>query len=161
MTRRTDSIALVVSEQEQRSVATPFIGRMFTDPYFGRVVGGLLDVLRPAGVQMMLMLVDDEVSRGQLLSIQNGGTKGYAGYKVADSVNTHEGWGMGSYCYYNVDPTIRQDHGFQAPVKPGVRFHGLLVVSLSGNGQYEHVINNTGSPTSGTSTVPSVVANFP
>ncbi|MEJ8639240.1 LacI family DNA-binding transcriptional regulator [Streptomyces sp. NPDC006475] len=68
VTRRTDSIALVVSEQEQRSVATPFIGRMFTDPYFGRVVGGLLDVLRPAGVQMMLMLVDDEVSRGQLLS---------------------------------------------------------------------------------------------
>ncbi|WP_433573251.1 discoidin domain-containing protein [Streptomyces sp. CA-251247] len=94
-------------------------------------------------------------------AIQNGGTKGYAAYKVADSVNTHEGWGMGSYCYYNVDPTIRQDHGFQAPVKPGVRFHGLLVVSLSGNGQYEHVINNTGSPTSGTSTVPSVVANFP
>lgn len=35
VTRRTDSIALVVSEQEQRSVATPFIGRMFTDPTSG------------------------------------------------------------------------------------------------------------------------------
>ncbi len=94
-------------------------------------------------------------------AVQNGTTKGYAAYKVADSVTTHEGWGMGSYCYYNVDPSIRQDHGFQAPVKPGVRFHDLLVVSLSGMGQYEHVINNTGSPTSGTTTVPSVVANFP
>ncbi|MGW7318900.1 discoidin domain-containing protein [Streptomyces sp. NPDC054854] len=94
-------------------------------------------------------------------AIQNGAIKGYAGYKVADSVNTHEGWGLGSYCYYNVDPTIRQEHGFQAPVKPGVRFHDLLVVSLGGNGQYEHVINGIGAPTSGTSTVPSTVVSFP
>lgn len=94
-------------------------------------------------------------------AIQNGATKGYAAYKVADSVNTHEGWGLGSYCYYNVDPTIRQEHGFQAPVKPGVKFHDLLVVSLGGNGQYEHVINGIGAPTSGTSTVPSTVLSFP
>ncbi|MCX4776300.1 discoidin domain-containing protein [Streptomyces sp. NBC_01264] len=94
-------------------------------------------------------------------AIQNGSVKGYAAYKVADSVNTHEGWGLGSYCYYNVDPTIRQDHGFQVPVKPGVKFHDILVVSLGGNGQYEHVINNTGAPTSGTSTIPSTVVSFP
>ncbi|MFG2988933.1 discoidin domain-containing protein [Streptomyces sp. NPDC048257] len=94
-------------------------------------------------------------------AIQNGSTKGYAAYKVADSVNTHEGWGLGSYCYYNVDPTIRQEHGFQAPVKPGVKFHDLLVVSLGGNGQYEHVINGIGAPTSGTSTVPSTLVSFP
>ncbi|MFK0046657.1 discoidin domain-containing protein [Streptomyces sp. NPDC090741] len=94
-------------------------------------------------------------------AIQNGTTKGYAAYKVADSVTVHEGWGLGSYCYYNVDPTIRQDHGFQAPVRPGVRFHDLLVVSLGGKGQYEHVINTTGAPTSGTSTTPSTVVSFP
>ncbi|MFI2314916.1 coagulation factor 5/8 type domain-containing protein [Streptomyces sp. CB00072] len=94
-------------------------------------------------------------------AIQNGDTKGYAAYRVDDSVEQHEGWGMGSYCYYNVDPTIIQGHGFKAPVKPGVKFHNLLVVSLGGNGQYEHVINNVGSPTSGTSTVPSTVVNFP
>ncbi|WP_327130903.1 discoidin domain-containing protein [Streptomyces sp. NBC_01343] len=94
-------------------------------------------------------------------AIQNGSTKGYAAYKVADSVTVHEGWGLGSYCYYNVDPTIRQDHGFQAPVKPGVKFHDLLVVSLGGKGQYEHVINTTGAPTSGTSTTPSTVVSFP
>lgn len=94
-------------------------------------------------------------------AVQNGTIKGYAAYKVADSVNNHEGWGLGSYCYFNVDPTIRQDHGFEAPVKPGVKFHDLLVVSLGGQGQYEHVINSTGSPTSGTSTVPSTVVSFP
>ncbi|MCX4572270.1 coagulation factor 5/8 type domain-containing protein [Streptomyces sp. NBC_01571] len=38
-------------------------------------------------------------------AIQNGGIKGYAAYKVDDSVTTHEGWGLGSYCYYNVDPS--------------------------------------------------------
>ncbi|MET9700526.1 discoidin domain-containing protein [Streptomyces sp. NPDC006529] len=94
-------------------------------------------------------------------AVQNGSVKGFAAYKVADSVTTHEGWGLGSYCYYNVDPTIRQDHGFEVPVKPGVRFHDLLVVSLGGNGQYEHVINSTGAPTSGTSTTPSTVVSFP
>ncbi|MFB7453696.1 discoidin domain-containing protein [Streptomyces sp. NPDC056194] len=94
-------------------------------------------------------------------AVQDGPYKGYAAYRVDDSVTTHEGWGLGSYCYYNVDPTIRQEHGFRAPVKPGVRFHDLLVVSLGGNGQYEHVINGIGAPTSGTSTVPSTVVSYP
>lgn len=94
-------------------------------------------------------------------AIQNGDIKGYAAYKVDDSVTTHEGWGMGSHCYYDVGPAIRQQHGFQAPVKPGVKFHDLLVVSLGGQGRYDHVVNNTGSPTSGTDTIPSQVVSFP
>nr|4PEX_A Chain A, Putative secreted protein [Streptomyces sp. SirexAA-E]4PEX_B Chain B, Putative secreted protein [Streptomyces sp. SirexAA-E]4PEY_A Chain A, Putative secreted protein [Streptomyces sp. SirexAA-E]4PEZ_A Chain A, Putative secreted protein [Streptomyces sp. SirexAA-E]4PF0_A Chain A, Putative secreted protein [Streptomyces sp. SirexAA-E]4PF0_B Chain B, Putative secreted protein [Streptomyces sp. SirexAA-E] len=94
-------------------------------------------------------------------AIQNGDIKGYAAYKVDDSVTTHEGWGMGSYCYFNVNPDIRQQHGFQAPVKPGVKFHDLLVVSLGGKGQYEHVINDIGDPTSGDTTIPSQVVSFP
>ncbi|GAA2761454.1 hypothetical protein GCM10010103_04950 [Streptomyces paradoxus] len=94
-------------------------------------------------------------------AIQNGPVKGYAAYRVGDGVTSHEGWGLGSYCYYNVDPTIVQHHGFAAPNRPGVRFHDLLVVSLGGNGQYERVINDTGAPTSGTSTVPSTVVSYP
>ncbi|MEU3693387.1 discoidin domain-containing protein [Streptomyces narbonensis] len=94
-------------------------------------------------------------------AIQNGSTKGYAAYRVDDSVGTHEGWGMGSYCYYNVDPTIRQAHGFKAPVKPGVKFHSLLTVSLGGNGHFDHVINDIGAPTQGTETIPSTVVTFP
>ncbi|MFJ5038588.1 coagulation factor 5/8 type domain-containing protein [Streptomyces parvulus] len=94
-------------------------------------------------------------------AVQNGSVKGYAAYKVGDQVTEHEGWGLGSYCYYNVNPSIVQHHGFAAPNRSGVRFHGLLVVSLGGNGQYECVINDTGSPTSGTSTVPSTVTQYP
>ncbi|MCL7425473.1 discoidin domain-containing protein [Streptomyces sp. YS415] len=96
-------------------------------------------------------------------AIQNGTTKGYAAYRVDDSVDTHEAWGLGSYCNYNVDPNIRQDHGFKTPVKPGVKFHSLLVVSLGGMGHYNHVINDTGASTvpAGTSTVPSTVVSYP
>ncbi|WP_432131412.1 coagulation factor 5/8 type domain-containing protein [Streptomyces tendae] len=94
-------------------------------------------------------------------AIQNGSIKGYAAYKVGDDVTEHEGWGLGSYCYYNVNPSIVQHHGFATPNRSGVRFHGLLVVSLGGNGQYECVINDTGSPTSGTDTVPSKVVQYP
>ncbi|MEV7208128.1 MULTISPECIES: coagulation factor 5/8 type domain-containing protein [unclassified Streptomyces] len=94
-------------------------------------------------------------------AIQNGSVKGYAAYKVGDDVTEHEGWGMGSYCYYNVNPSIVQHHGFAAPTRSGVRFHGLLVVSLGGQGQYECVINDTGAPTSGRDTVPSKVVQYP
>ncbi|MFJ3891942.1 MULTISPECIES: coagulation factor 5/8 type domain-containing protein [unclassified Streptomyces] len=94
-------------------------------------------------------------------AIQNGSVKGYAAYKVADNVTAHEGWGLGSYCYYNVNPSIVQHNGFAAPNRSGVKFHDLLVVSLGGQGQYEHVINETGAPTSGTSTVPSTVVSYP
>ncbi|MCX4766282.1 coagulation factor 5/8 type domain-containing protein [Streptomyces sp. NBC_01275] len=94
-------------------------------------------------------------------AIQNGSVKGYAAYRVGDAVTVHEGWGLGSYCYYNVDPTIVQHNGFAAPNRSGVKFHDLLVVSLGGQGQYEHVVNETGTPTSGTSTVPSTVVSYP
>lgn len=94
-------------------------------------------------------------------AIDNDGQKGFAAYKVGEDVTTHEGWGMGSYCYYNVDPTIIQGHGFSAPETPGVKFHHLLVVSLGGEGQYEHVINDIGDPTSGTDTIPSQVVEYP
>jgi hypothetical protein len=94
-------------------------------------------------------------------AVQNGSTRGFAAYKVDDNVTTHEGWGLGSYCNFTTDPTIIQDHGFEVPNTPGVKFHDLLVVSLGGMGQYAHVINNTGPGTSGTSTVPSTVTSYP
>ncbi|MDL4818495.1 coagulation factor 5/8 type domain-containing protein [Actinomadura opuntiae] len=94
-------------------------------------------------------------------AVQDGDVRGYAAYKVDGTVTDHEGWGLGSYCNYSTDPTIRQDHGFAAPETPGVKFHDLLVVSLGGNGQYEHVINDTGAATSGTATKPSTVVSYP
>ena len=89
------------------------------------------------------------------------GALGYAAYKVADPVTTHEAWGVGSYCYFNVDPSIHADRGFEVPTRTGVRFHDLLTVSLGGNGVIDHVINTTGGPAQGTATVPSTVVSYP
>ncbi|GAA1285459.1 hypothetical protein Psi02_31980 [Planotetraspora silvatica] len=94
-------------------------------------------------------------------SWMNGSTVGYAAYKVAGNVTTHEAWGLGSYCYFNVDPSIVAARGFEAPTAAGVKFHDLLTVSLGGNGTIAHVINNTGGPAQGTATVPSYLVNFP
>lgn len=52
-------------------------------------------------------------------------------------------------------------NGFAAPHTPDVKVKNLLVVSLGGQGQCEHVVNETGAPTSGTSTVPSAVVSYP
>ncbi|MEU8792407.1 discoidin domain-containing protein [Streptomyces sp. NPDC048643] len=94
-------------------------------------------------------------------AITHDGIVGYAAYKVADSVNVHEAWGLGSYCNFTSDPSIVQAHGFQVPVKTGIKLHDILVISLGGKGQYAHVVNNTGAPTSGTDTVPSKITQFP
>ncbi|MBR7826229.1 LacI family DNA-binding transcriptional regulator [Actinospica sp. MGRD01-02] len=69
VTRRTNSVALVVSEGEDRTVPVDdaFVGRVFTDPYFGRVVSGLFSVLRPHGVNLVLMFVETDEMRRQLL----------------------------------------------------------------------------------------------
>jgi hypothetical protein len=94
-------------------------------------------------------------------AITHDGIVGYAAYKVADSVAVHEAWGLGSYCNFTTDSSIVQAHGFQVPVKTGIKLHDILVISLGGKGQYAHVVNNTGAPTSGTDTVPSKVTQFP
>jgi len=91
----------------------------------------------------------------------NGSTRGYAAYKVADGVTSHEAWGVGSYCYFNVDPSIVDEHSFEVPNNAGVRFHDLLTVSLGGNGVINHVINSTGGPAQGTDTVPVNVTSYP
>ncbi|MCO5995268.1 discoidin domain-containing protein [Actinoallomurus rhizosphaericola] len=91
----------------------------------------------------------------------NGSTNGYAAYKVGANVTTHEGWGLGSYCYFNVDPSIHAAHAFEAPNASGVKFHDLLTVSLGGNGTIDHVINNTGGAAQGTATTPVDVVSYP
>jgi F5/8 type C domain-containing protein len=91
----------------------------------------------------------------------NGSTRGYAAYKVGNNVTSHEGWGLGVYCYFNVDPSIVAERGFEVPVNSGVRFRNLLTVSLGGNGTIAHVINDTGGPAQGVDTIPSYLVSFP
>lgn len=74
----------------------------------------------------------------------NGSTQGWAAYKVADSVTDHQAWGLGSYAYFNVNPSVVNARAFEVPVRPDVRFHHMVTVSLGGVGTIRRVINETG-----------------
>ncbi|MFG3556173.1 discoidin domain-containing protein [Micromonospora sp. NPDC047557] len=74
----------------------------------------------------------------------NGSTRGYAAYKVADSVTSHGAWGLGSYCYFNVNPAVVADRAIEAPTNSNVRFTNMVTVSLGGVGTINRVINNAG-----------------
>lgn len=67
VTRRTGTIALIVSDSETRDDDDPFMSRFFSDPFFGRVVGGMLSVLRPEGIQLGLHLVSTPQARTRLV----------------------------------------------------------------------------------------------
>ncbi len=76
----------------------------------------------------------------------NGTKNGWASYKVSDSVSTHEAWGLGVYCVYTVDTTIKLHSAIEAPVKSGVKFHHMVIVTLGYQGEITHVINELGGP---------------
>ncbi|MEY9876393.1 DNA-binding LacI/PurR family transcriptional regulator [Streptacidiphilus sp. MAP12-33] len=65
VTRTTGSIALAVSDMSA--------GQIFADPFFGRVVSGVTQAVRPRGVQVVLAIVDDEPSRRQLINFLRQG----------------------------------------------------------------------------------------
>jgi DNA-binding LacI/PurR family transcriptional regulator len=44
------------------------MGRFLTDPFFGRIVGGLLNVLRELGIHLSLTLTGSDQARAQLIS---------------------------------------------------------------------------------------------
>ena len=91
---------------------------------------------------------------------QHGGVLGWAAYKVGDAVKTHEAWGLGSYCFFNVDPTIHVSRAFEVPVTPGVRLHDILSLSITNHGTIDHVVNDVGAPTDA-NTNPSNVVSYP
>jgi len=77
-------------------------------------------------------------------SWMNGSSQGYPAYKVADSVTSHEAWGLGSYCYFSSNPSVVSANSFQVPNTSGVKFHDMVTVSLGGTGTISHIINTTG-----------------
>jgi hypothetical protein len=50
---------------------------------------------------------------------------------------------------------------FEAPDAPGVRFRGVLTVSLGGNGSILNVVNSTGAAVGREWVGPSTVAAYP
>jgi len=88
----------------------------------------------------------------------NGATQGWAAYKVADAVNNHQAWGLGSYCFFNANPSVVNARAFEVPAKAGVQFRNMVTVSLGGVGTISRVINNTGAAVNSGHQVTSIVS---
>ena len=76
-------------------------------------------------------------------SWMNGVVNGYASYKVADDVTSHEAYGLGMYLY-NRDAAVTLNSVMEVPDTTGVKVHNICSVMLTGNPGIDHVINNTG-----------------
>jgi hypothetical protein len=91
-----------------------------------------------------------------------GTVNGYASYKVAGTVTSHEGWGLGAYAFFN-RAAVLVANGFEVPANAaGIKMHDLLTVTLGGNqGTVTHIINGTGSAVSPSSAQVAQVTNYP
>lgn len=71
--------------------------------------------------------------------------RGFAAYKVADTVTRHEAWGLGVYSVF-LKPGVVLDRAIDVPQTPGVRLHHMITVCLVDKGGIEHVVNDAGEP---------------
>ncbi|MDT0414515.1 RICIN domain-containing protein [Streptomyces sp. DSM 41982] len=93
-------------------------------------------------------------------SWMNGSTQGYPAYKVANGVTSHEAWGLGSYAFAQVNPSVVEERSFEVPQTSGVRFHDMVTTVLGGKGTINHIINNAGAKVTPSSNV-AYLTNYP
>jgi hypothetical protein len=93
------------------------------------------------------------------------GVDGWAAFKVANTVTSFSGYGMGSYSFFNQGVNIYAANAFEVPTTlPASSLHDLLTVflSTSGFGGILNVIDNTGgSSTIANPDVPVTVVSYP
>ena len=88
------------------------------------------------------------------------GVNGWASYKVADKVTSHEAWGLGIYSVFR-KPNVKLTRAIEAPRMPGVRFHHMITVALDNLGEISNVIDDKGGATSIDPRVTPKLAEFP
>ena len=97
--------------------------------------------------------------------IEAPGVDGWAAFKVADSVTSFTGYGMGSYSFFDKGVNIFAAHAFEVPTTlPASSLHDLLTIFLStaGQGGILNVVNDTGgSSTIANPDAPVTVVSYP
>jgi hypothetical protein len=89
------------------------------------------------------------------------GTNGWASYKVADGVTSHEAWGLGIYSVFR-HPDVVLSRAIEVPRAPDVKFHHMITVALDNLGEISNVIDDVGGPTkTGRPRVEPKVTDFP
>jgi hypothetical protein len=86
---------------------------------------------------------------------------GYPAFLVSPNVRTFQGYGLGSYSFFNQGIDIQDAMAFQAPKTSGVQFHDVFTQFLNGSGSINSVINGTGAAVNSTSHGPSDVVTYP
>ncbi|HET9059555.1 MAG TPA: RICIN domain-containing protein [Acidimicrobiales bacterium] len=86
---------------------------------------------------------------------------GYPAFLLASNVTSFQGYGMGSYCYFDQGVPIYNAMAFQAPDLSTDQFHDILTMFLSGSGGINSVINGVGAAVNSTSSGPSDVTTYP
>jgi hypothetical protein len=94
------------------------------------------------------------------------GVDGWAAFKIADTVKSFSGSGMGSYSFFNQGVSIFAAHAFEVPdTLPAASLHDLLTIFLdpvAGSGGILNVVNDTGgSSTAANPDTPVTVVNYP
>ncbi len=93
------------------------------------------------------------------------GVDGYAAFKVANTVTSFHGYGMGSYSFFNQGVNVYAANAFEVPTTlPAGSLNDLLTIFLNStaSGGILHVVNNTGgSSTVANPDVPVTVVSYP
>ena len=92
-------------------------------------------------------------------------TDGFAAFLVTPRVDSFQGYGMGSYSFFNQGLPIFARQAFQSPDTSGVQFRDLFTIFLNangGSGGIDSVINGVGgSSTSANPDTPVDVLSYP
>ncbi len=76
---------------------------------------------------------------------RQGDVNGFASYKVADQVKTHDAWGLGVYSVFHASDIVADD-AIETPTVPGVRMHHMVTLRLGWrhDSGIRHILNGTG-----------------
>jgi hypothetical protein len=102
----------------------------------------------------------DQVSYSSGPDAKGQRANGWASYKVADHVTTHEAWGLGIYSVFR-HPDVVLTRAIEVPREPSVRFHHMITVALDNLGEISNVIDDAGGPTATHPRFTPKLAEFP
>ena len=86
---------------------------------------------------------------------------GYPALEVTKSGKGFEGYGLGSYSFFNQGVDIHNAAAFRTPTS-GVSLHSLLTVFLDGAGGIDSIVNGAGGSVSKTNaSTPSTIVSYP
>jgi hypothetical protein len=78
-------------------------------------------------------------------SWMDGGANGFASYQVGAGVLNHEASGLGAYCFFSTNRSVKQGSAIKAPSGAGIHFQHMTTLSLGGVGEITHVLNQRGT----------------